>query len=207
MLELAARSIGGLCSRAQLPRWQKPGRADTRQRPRRAGPLHRRSWRRPGTAVRGIHAPGAAGRRTARDRGPCRCRGGDRDNGRDHHHPGRPPCAPAPRRGPVPGLHLRAGAPHPKTSRRPWSPPANPCAPSSSKTRRRPAWDYCCRTPKDVMRGRTGTGSSAPAAFRKRNMRIIESENDHEIIGLICGMYRTSMLLWRHQPGTRPAGR
>ena len=104
MLELAPRSIGGLCSRAL----SFPGGASLeeiilanalgRPVPAATGPAR---------AVRGVHAPGAAARRPARGRGPGRGPGRARHHRADHHDPARPAGPPAPGRGPLPGVHLR----------------------------------------------------------------------------------------------------
>ena len=104
MLELAPRSIGGLCSRAL----SFPGGASLEEiilanalgRPVPAASN-------PALSVRGLHAPGAAARRPARGRGPGRGPGRARHHRADHHDPARPAGPPAPGRGPLPGVHLR----------------------------------------------------------------------------------------------------
>ena len=111
MLELAPRSIGGLCSRAL----SFPGGASLEEiilanalgLPVPAATAAAVHPRRPGPPLRGVHAPGAAARRPARGRGPGRGPGRARHHRADHHDPARPAGPPAPGRGPLPGVHLR----------------------------------------------------------------------------------------------------
>ena len=106
MLELAPRSIGGLCSRAL----RFPGGASLeeivlanalgRPVPATAGPA------RPSGV---FMLPGAARRRPARHRGPGQRPGRARRHRADDHDPAGPAGPPAPRRGPLPGVRLRRG--------------------------------------------------------------------------------------------------
>ena len=106
MLELAPRSIGGLCSRAL----RFPGGASLEEivlanalgRPVPAGAG-------PAAPVRGVHAPGAAPGHPARGRGQGRRPGRARRHRADDHDPARPAGPPAPGRRPLPGVRLRRG--------------------------------------------------------------------------------------------------
>ena len=102
MLELAARSIGGLCSRAlRFPGGTTLEELILASALGRPVPAASRDPARP-AGVYMLPVPRAG--RAARHRGPGQRRGRARDHRPDHHHPGRPAGPPAPGRGPYLGF-------------------------------------------------------------------------------------------------------
>ena len=124
----------------------------------------------PDSAVRRVHAPGAAARRPARGRGPGRSPGRARRHRADHHDPARPAGPPAPGRGPLPGVHLRFEATPRRTSSR-RSPPASGrlrVIISDGRPRCRAIIVSIARPPE-----RKNRTSSAAASSRKTMLRIV----------------------------------
>ncbi len=106
MLELAPRSIGGLCSRAL-----RFGGGASLEEIVLANALGRPIPAATGSArpcgVFMLPVPRAG--HPARRRGPGRCPGRARGHRADHHHPARPAGPPAPGRRPLPRVRLRRG--------------------------------------------------------------------------------------------------